>query len=139
MSNFSPNNDSNDRRETRRQCIADRNIAGANPWIIGSILIVLGGVFLMDNLGWSFFHFTNWWALFILIPVIGAAQRAFHLFQKAENQLTPQVIGSIFIAVFFTLLMLSLMFSIRLTIVGPILFIFAGLGILIYEMMIKKA
>ena len=63
-----------DRREARRQRreegLADPSRAGS--WLTGVILIILGGMFLMRNMGTFDIPLKNWWALFILIPAIGA-------------------------------------------------------------------
>jgi hypothetical protein len=41
---------------------------GRGGWVGGAILILLGLVFLLQNL--HIFYLHNWWALFILIPAL---------------------------------------------------------------------
>ncbi|PKO01324.1 MAG: hypothetical protein CVU42_00515 [Chloroflexi bacterium HGW-Chloroflexi-4] len=139
MDNFSSSVEPNDRREERHAQSIERREAGTKGLLIGVILVFLGGLFLMRNLGFSFFHIDHWWALFILIPIIGSAQRALFLFKKSDNQMNPHVFGAIFISGVLILVMLGFIFDINLQYFGPALFILAGAGVLIYEMAIKKA
>jgi hypothetical protein len=108
---------------------------GRSPWIIGVILIVLGGMFLMQNTGLVPFRFGNWWALFILIPAIGAFDRALRYYRNAYHQITPQVSGSLLLGVVLSLVTLVFLFNIGWTYFGPALIILAGLGILLRSMM----
>jgi hypothetical protein len=130
------NNEPLDRREARRQRREARAHSGSG-WIVGVILIVLGGLFLAQNTGVYKFPISNWWALFILIPAIGAFERALHYYRKADNQLTAQVSGSILSGIVLTLLTLGFLFNIGWTYFGPVLIILAGLGIL-FSSMLKK-
>jgi hypothetical protein len=109
-----------------------------NPWIIGVILIVLGGMFLLQNTGMVPFRFGNWWALFILIPAIGAFDRALRYYRNANNQMTSQVSGSFLLGVILSLVTLGFLFNIRWTYFGPALIILAGLGILLRSMMDRE-
>jgi hypothetical protein len=60
-------------------------------WILGAILIALGGVFLLQNAGVPILR-DNWWALFILIPAFGAFSMAWTMYEQ-EGQITPAVTG----------------------------------------------
>ena len=70
-----------DRREARRQ-----RREGTGGWIVGVILIVLGGLFLLQNSGALRIPLTSWWALFILIPALGAFERAWRVYRSTGNQ-----------------------------------------------------
>jgi len=61
-----------DRQEARRRRSEERREMGGSTWIAGVILVVLGGIFLVRNTGILNYSFTNWWALFILIPALGS-------------------------------------------------------------------
>ena len=61
-------------------------------WILGVVLIALGGVFSLQNAGLPILV-GNWWALFILIPAVGAFSAAWTLYQR--NGLTSSVAGLI--------------------------------------------
>ena len=62
------------RREARWRRIEERRAARrgryGSRWIGGAVLIALGIILLLSSLG--SFYLENWWALFILIPAIGA-------------------------------------------------------------------
>jgi hypothetical protein len=63
-------------------------------WAGGAILIGLGLLLLLQNLGGL--QFENWWALFILIPAIGGLGAAWSNYQEAGGRLTRQVRSSLF-------------------------------------------
>ena len=63
------------RREARWQWRAKHSTS----WIGGAILILLGVVFLLQNMGIPFL--ANWWALFILIPAFWAFVAAWDSYQ----------------------------------------------------------
>ena len=104
---------------------------GRSTWIIGVILVVLGGMFLLQNTGMVSFRFGNWWALFILIPAIGAFDRALRYYRNAYHQMTPQVSSSLLLGVVLSLVTLVFLFNIGWTYFGPALIILAGLSILL--------
>lgn len=122
------------RREARRQ----RRTESRGGWVIGVILIVLGGLFLMQNTGTLRIPISNWWALFILIPAIAAFERAWQIYRDAGNQMTAQMSGSVLSGIVLTLLTLGFLFNIGWTYFGPILIILAGLGILFSGMLGRK-
>jgi len=118
-----------DRREVRRQ-----RREGTGGWIIGVILIVLGGLFLLQNSGALRTPLTSWWALFILIPALGAFERAWRVYCSAGNRFTNQVSGSILLGIVLTLVTAAFLFNFGWTYFGPALIILAGLGILMNGM-----
>jgi peptidoglycan/LPS O-acetylase OafA/YrhL len=134
MNEQSQNNEPISRREARRQ----RRAQSQGGWIIGVILIILGGLFLMQNMGAYNFPITSWWALFILIPAIGAFERAVRYYRDANNQMTSQVSGSALVGLVLTLVTAGFIFNIGWTFFGPALIILAGLGILFNGMIGKK-
>lgn len=116
-----------DRREARRQRLADPSRGGS--WIAGIILIVLGGMFLMRNMGNFAFPLDNWWALFILIPAIGAFDTAIRAYRQT-GAFTSAVRGSLLVGIVLTLVSAAFLLNIGWTYFGPALMILAGLGIL---------
>jgi cation transport ATPase len=123
-----------DRREARRERRAD----SGSGWIVGVILIILGGLFLMQNMGTFRNPLNNWWALFILIPAVSAFERAFRLYREADNRMTSQMSGSLLLGVVLTLVTLGFLFNIGWTYFGPILIILVGLSILFNAMLPRK-
>jgi len=129
------NNEPFDRREARRQRREERRealgIPGGSTWVVGLILIILGGVFLMQNTGMYKIPFANWWALFILIPAFGSLDRAYRAYKNADNQLTGFARNSMFVGLILTMVAGMFLFNLNWTIFGPILIILVGIGILI--------
>jgi drug/metabolite transporter (DMT)-like permease len=73
-------------------------------WVAAAVLIVVGVVFLVKNLGWSDWSFDNWWALFILIPALGSFGNAWSSFAAAGRRFDAAtgrsvVFGLLFVAI----------------------------------------
>lgn len=97
---------------------------------MGIILILLGAVFLMRNTGIYNLPLNNWWALFILIPAIGAFDTALQTYRNAGNQLTAAAGGSLLVGLVLTFVTIMFLFDLSWTFFGPILIILVGIGIL---------
>lgn len=122
-----------DRREARRQRREARlgDPSRRTGWMAGLILIVLGGMFLMRNTGTFDLPLQNWWALFILIPAIGALDTAQRTYRSAGNRLTAPVRASLLVGLVLTFVSTSFLFGLDWSYFGPILIILVGAGILI--------
>jgi len=143
MNDQTPTNDPFDRHAARQQRREARRAALGAPsshstWIVGLILIVLGIAFLMQNLGIFLFPFTNWWALFILIPAIGACDRAFRAYKYANNQWTALARNSLFFGLILFIVTGILLFNLNWNLFGPLLIILIGLGILVNALVTSK-
>jgi peptidoglycan/LPS O-acetylase OafA/YrhL len=132
MSEQVPSNRREARRERREQRLADPSRGGA--WIVGLILIILGGMFLMRTTGILDVPLTNWWALFILIPAFGALSAAWRIYRDAGNRLTNAARGSALLGLVLTFVTLMFLFEISWTYVGPILIIVVGIAIILNYM-----
>ena len=100
---------------------------GPGLWIGGAVLIGVGILFLLQNLGYSIPG--NWWALFLLIPAVAAFRNAIRLKQEKEGIYFGQIIvGGVLVA-----LMLLFLFDIDEPwhVAWPLLVIVAGCGLLI--------
>lgn len=132
------NNEPLDRREARRQRREERRealgIPGGSTWAVGLVLIILGGVLLMQNIGVYKIPFTNWWALFILIPALGSLDRAYRAYKHADNQLTAFARNSMFVGLILTMVAGMFLLNLNWSIFGPIFIILVGLGILTKNM-----
>lgn len=136
------NNDPFDRQEARRQRREARRAALSTPgqgstWVAGLILILLGVAFLLRTTGIFNFALNNWWALFILIPAIGAFDTGIRIYHHSENQLTAPAGGSLLVGLFLTFLAASFLFNLNMSFLGPIILILAGIGILAVTMLGK--
>jgi hypothetical protein len=112
------------RREERRQRWAGR----PSGWIAGAILIFIGLIFLLQNIG---IHILlNWWALFILIPAYWAFIGAWNIYQD-KGRLTRGAAGSLTVGILLTVLTLLLLLNLALGQYWPVLLIIGGLALLI--------
>lgn len=139
MNEQSQNNEPISRREARRQRRAERiaDPSRGGSWVAGIILIVLGGAFLMQNMGTYKFPISNWWALFILIPAVGAFDTAFRAYRH-EGAFTATARSSLLVGIVLTLVTLAFLFNIGWTYFGPALIILVGLGILMNGMFMGR-
>ena len=115
--------------EARRQRREARRARGGS-WIAGLVLILLGTVFLLRNTSTFNFPLNNWWALFILIPAIGAFDSAVRLYRGADNQLTAPARGSLLVGVVLAFITVSFLFNLDLAVFGPVMIILIGIALL---------
>ncbi len=120
------------RRQRREQRLADPSRGGT--WVVGLILILLGGMFLMSTTGTWDLPLTNWWALFILIPAVGSLSAAWRMYIDAGYQLNAQARGSLLVGLVLTFITFMFLFGISWAYAGPILIIVVGILILINYM-----
>jgi hypothetical protein len=97
------------------------------PWLGGAILILLGVVFLLQNLGIPFLE--NWWALFILIPAFWFFSGTWSSYQH-NGRLTRGAGFSLAWGVLLTILSLVFLFNLDLGLYWPLLLIAAGVILL---------
>ena len=125
-----------DRREARRQRRAERlaDPSRTGSWVVGLILIILGGLFLVRNTGMFDIPLRNWWALFILIPALGSLDTARRMYRAAGNQLTAPARSSLLVGLVLLFFTAVFLFDLNWSLFGPILIILAGIGILVTYM-----
>jgi hypothetical protein len=114
------------RREERR---AGRGERSGSAWLIGVILIAIGLIWMFPRL--QIFSFTNWWALFILIPAVAAFGNAWRAYKNAGNHMDAQARGSLFGGLLLTCVAAAFLLNLNWAIVGPVLIILLGVGLLI--------
>lgn len=121
-------NQNSNRQMNRHQRIDARRAARGShyggSWIAGVVLVLLGILFLMINMGFS--TLNNWWALFILIPAMGALGNAYRAYQEADGQLTVRAKGSLIVGLIFLGLTAAFLFEVNLTFIGPLFIVAAG-------------
>ncbi len=114
-------------RWERRQARWQRRGGRFSGWIGGAILILLGVVFLLQNMGLPFL--ANWWALFILIPAFWAYVAAWDSYQD-HSRLTRGGAGSLAGGILLTILAVVLLLGLDFGLFWPILLIVGGLVLL---------
>lgn len=112
------------RRERRSQLRADRRIGGMQ-WLGGALLIALGGLFLLQNAGY-FPNFSNWWALFILLPAAASFAAGWGAYQR-HGAWTKESVGPMLAGALFVGLTAVFLFSLDISFFGPLLLIVGGL------------
>jgi hypothetical protein len=100
-----------------------------NGWIVGPVLIALGGVFLLQNAGLPILV-GNWWALFILIPAVGAFAAAWTLYRQ-DGYVTPRVAGLVAGGLVPLTIALIFLFNFNFGSAWPVLLVVLGAGILL--------
>ncbi len=112
------------RRDARRQMRSGRSFG----WFAGAILVVLGIIFLLQNMGYSVL--VNWWALFILIPAYWSFAAAWNIYQD-HGEFTRGSLSSLVIGLLLTLLAVIFLLNLNLGIFWPVLLIIGGLALLL--------
>jgi hypothetical protein len=97
-------------------------------WLIGGILILLGILFLLQNLYGIPVH--NWWALFILIPAFGAFNHFWLIYQR-DQRLSGPARRSLLSGIFLTLMTAVFMLSVSWSWLFPVALILAGAALLL--------
>ena len=134
-----PTPDYSDWRETRRaerlarraERRAARDQLRGSPaygWMAGGALILLGIIFMAQNLG--AFYLRNWWALFILIPAIGSFAAAWNSYQ-ANGRLTAAGRGSLVGGGVLVMIAAAFLFSLDFGLLWPVFLIVGGLVVLL--------
>ena len=117
-----------ERREERR---ARRGTTGT-AWIGGVILILLGIIFLLQNV--RGFYLNNWWALFILIPAIGSFASAWDIYQH-NGRLTGPARGALIAGCVLLLVTATFLFSLNWGLVFPLLLVILGFVLLLNSLL----
>ncbi|OGO67698.1 MAG: hypothetical protein A2Z49_03205 [Chloroflexi bacterium RBG_19FT_COMBO_56_12] len=99
-----------------------------SPWIGGAVLIVLGLVFLLQNI--TGFELRNWWAIFILIPAFGMFARTYRDYQN-NGRLTAAGRGPLIGGLLLTFIAAAFLFSLDFGNLWPVFLILGGIALLL--------
>ncbi|MBE3088372.1 MAG: hypothetical protein IMZ71_04590 [Chloroflexi bacterium] len=105
-----------------------RHRHGGSGWIWGLGLLALGVIFLLQNLG--IFTLNNWWAIFILIPAVGAFATMVSSIQE-HGRFTSAAGGSLIGGLLMTFVALIFFFNWDWSKVWPFFLIIIGIGALL--------
>jgi putative Mn2+ efflux pump MntP len=103
-------------------------VAENKNWVGGVILIAIGLIFLVTNLGG--FRLDNWWALFILIPAISNFGSAWGNYQ-ANGRFTKSGRGSITGGLILSLIAFTFLFNWSWSVIWPVFLIIGGISALL--------
>lgn len=104
----------------------------SNIWI-GLIFIGGGAIVLLNQMSILSFE-LNWWALFILMPAVGALSGAYNRYRTTNSLfdmgvIMPALIGLFMVALSFSMLV-GVFWNINWSLYWPIILIIIGLGII---------
>jgi hypothetical protein len=116
-------------RQMRRTARREGRYQSGGAWVGGAILIALGVIFLLQNFGGLYLQ--NWWALFILIPAVGAFGNAWRAYQSADGHLNVQARGSLIGGLVLSMITAIFLFNLNWGLLGPVILILAGIGVLL--------
>ena len=101
------------------------NMRIGNTWL-GVALIALGVAFFAGS--YFGYELRNWWALFILIPAVGAFSGAWYAWQHGSS---AGVASQIMVGLVLTTVAAIFLVDMPWRLAWPVLFIVAGLGLLV--------
>jgi hypothetical protein len=104
---------------------------GRAAWYGGAVLIIVGLAFIVENLHLPFIQEGNWWAIFLLIPIVAILDDIYRIYttstERKTGAITSKVVGLLIISV----IMIVFLFGVNLGIYWPLVLIAAGLAFLI--------
>lgn len=110
----------------------------------GLVLIILGAFFLAENFGlFDVFdqvlgQFTfNWWAFFILIPIVAISVKLVESFRANDGQLNKDAQGQVGGLLILSLVFVALLLNWNWGVIWPLFLVAIGLNILL-PMLLKK-
>jgi uncharacterized membrane protein YhaH (DUF805 family) len=115
-----------DKNEMREESRPRRYSAN---WVAGAVFILAGAVILLGNL--TEFRLNNWWALFILIPAVGAFTNTYRAYQNEGNRLNASARGSLISGLAMIFMMVVFLFNLDLSLLWPVGLVLVGIGILL--------
>jgi hypothetical protein len=104
-----------------------------NAWG-GVALIALGLIFLAQN--YFGFELRNWWALFFLIPAVGALSAAYYAWREGN---TPAAAGALVGGLVLVAIAVIFLLELPWRLAWPALLIIAGIGLLLPQFMRGRA
>ena len=102
---------------------------GDRSWIIGIVLVALGGILLVQRL--VGLQLTNWWALFLLIPAFGAFDSARKRYRERGTAFSGSGTGSFVTGLSLLAVTAIFLFGLNWGTIWPIFIILAGVGALL--------
>lgn len=117
--------------EPKSQPEARKAAPASNSWTVGLVLVAIGAVFLLRNLGVDLFFlkFDNWWALIILAVAVVPLS---HGLRRWSNEgFNNEVAGSFLSALILVTVALLFLLHLQFFTWWPIFVIYGGIFMLI--------
>jgi hypothetical protein len=106
----------------------DKNVEkqGRSTWFVGAVLIIVGLAFIVENLNLPYFKEGNWWAIFLLIPIVAILDDIYRIYsthnEGKAGAIASKAVGLFILGVIFVIFL----FGLNLGIYWPVLLIAAG-------------
>ncbi|HEX9371557.1 MAG TPA: hypothetical protein VF897_11145 [Roseiflexaceae bacterium] len=125
QNDYQPSDHYNDRAEHHGR----RAESGRFAWSGGVVLIALGGIFLLQNMG--ILEMTaNWWAIFLLLPALLSAITAWRIYRDA-GRMTPAATGALTGSLVLGFLAAMFLLNLSWTVFWPMFLLIAGASALL--------
>lgn len=98
-------------------------------WVVGLVLIAVGGVLLAQQ--FIGLRLVNWWALFLLIPTYGVFKSASRRYRERGTVFSGAVTGSFVTGLSLLAVTVIFLFALDWGVLWPIFIILAGIGALL--------
>ena len=119
-------------RAARREERHAQRGTNSGAWVGGIILILLGVIFLLQNI--RGIYLNNWWALFILIPAFSSFGDAWNNYRQA-GRLSRRVRGGLVSGCVFLLITATFLLNWNWGVVLPVLLIIWGVTLLLNSLL----
>jgi len=104
---------------------------GRSTWFVGAVLIIVGLAFIVENLELPYIKEDNWWAVFLLIPIVAILDDIYRIYTTSSDgkagAIASKAVGLFIIGA----VMIVFLFGLNLGIYWPVLLIAAGVVFLI--------
>jgi hypothetical protein len=127
-----------DRPEELTRAMRRAERRDATPWLGAAILITLGVVFLVQNLGIA--RVNNWWAVFILIPAVGSFATAWRTYQAngSWSAATGSLIGGVLFSAVAIFFLFEIDFGASWNVIWPLGMVAGGIALLLQAIRLRS-
>jgi hypothetical protein len=99
-------------------------------WFGGAVLIIVGLAFIVQNLNLPYIKESNWWAIFILIPIMAILDDIYRILSANADGKAGKIASKVIGLFVLGAAMIIILFGINLGIYWPVLLIAAGVILL---------
>lgn len=114
--------------QEREQRHAERS-SGRPQWIFGVVIVLLGVIFLLRNMG--LLEWGNWWALLLLVPAAGSFITAWNGYRRSGGHFPPETRGALIGGLALTTVAVLFLFHLDWAVHWPLFVILGGVAVLL--------
>lgn len=104
---------------------------GRAAWFGGVVLIIVGLAFIVENLNLPFIKNGNWWAVFLLIPIVAILDDIYRIYSTTPEGKSGAIASKVVGLLVISAVMVIFLFGVQLGIYWPVLLIAVGLALLV--------